>query len=142
MNLEFLTKEILPQRKKEINQGKNLGTRQPIYFVYDLQEHIVDGHNDFTSMTNKRGIDWEFGYIDMALDSDQREWKKQEFKNMKEPIAVSRFYTDVFKGIFFTSKAAHQYLKDQKHNMSKRAYVYVEYSGYGNNQMDKLLENE
>lgn len=140
MNLDYLVNEILPQRAAEIEHGKNLGTRQPIYIVYDMQEHYCSGHNDFTSPTNKRGEDWEFGYIDSGIEGELREFKKSPRK-MVDPTEVSRFYTDVFKGFFFTSEAAHDYMKYQKHNLSKKAYVYVEYSGYGNKQMDTLLNN-
>jgi len=60
---------------------------------------------------------------------------------MGDATEVSRFYVDVFKGVFLTSEAAHDYLKYQKHNLSEKAFVYVEYSGYGNKQMDALLNN-
>lgn len=140
MNLEYLINKLLPQRAKEIKSGKNLGTRQPIYVVYDMQECYVSGHSDFSPVTNKKNVGWDFGYIDMGIEGECRDFKKSP-KNMKDSEEVSRFYVDVFKAVFLTSKAAHEYLKYQKHNLSKKAYVYVEYSGYANKEMDSLLNN-
>jgi hypothetical protein len=137
MNLDYLQKQIIPLRKKEIEKGKNLATRQPIYVVLDLQEHFVSGHSDYSSYTNNRGKVFTYGYIDESLDSECRQFKVSE-KRMKSPSEVTRFYTDRIVAFFLTSKGAHDYLKYQKHNLSN-AYVYVFYSGYANKEMDALL---
>lgn len=141
MNIEYLTKEILPQRENEIAEGKNRSTRQPIYIVLDLQENICSGHSDYSLTTNYKDKSAEFGYIDMAIsDSENRSFKLTN-DDMKQPEDVTRFFTDRFIAFFLTSQAAHDYLKYQAHNLTGNEYVYVFYSGYGNKQMDKLLNN-
>jgi hypothetical protein len=140
MNLEFLQKEILPQRAKEIKQGKNLATAQPIYVVLDLIEGVCSGHDDFSSHRNYHGKQSVHGYIDQSLDGECIEFKTSD-KRMKDPIEVTQFWTDRIIAFFLTSKGAHEYLKYQKHNMNK-GYVYVFYSGYANREMNQLLQNQ
>lgn len=140
MDIDYLTSEILPQRNLEIKQGKNLSTRQPIYVVLNLVEQLFSGHNEYSMSTNCKGVEPETGYIDMAKDPEERLFKETDAR-MKQPEEVTRFYTDRFVAFFLTSKAAHDYLKYQKHNLNQ-GYVYVFYSGYANQQMDKLLTNE
>lgn len=137
MDLEYLKNEIIPKREQEIKDGKNLWTRQPIYVVLDLIENYCSGHNDYSSSTNYRGKDWDYGYIDESLEPEEREFAEAD-DGMEEPLAVSRFYTDRIMAFFLTSEAAHEYLEYQGHNLDD-PYVYVFYSGYGNIQMDKLL---
>lgn len=142
MNVDYLEKEIIPQRKKEIEEGKNLSTIQPIYVVLDLMECFISGHTDITSITNNKGLEMEWGYIDQALDLDDstREFMTSN-DGMDDPYEVTRFFIDRVVAFFLTSKAAHEYLEYQKHNLTN-GYVYVFYSGYRNHQMDKLLGNE
>ncbi len=139
MDLDYLQKEILPQRKLEIEKGENASTRQPIYVVLSLSDHYCTGHNEFPMTTNLRGMDSEFGYIDMGKESEDRVFSTSD-KRMKNPEQVTRYYKDSFVAFFLTKKAANEYLKYQKHNLYK-GYVYVFYSGYGNKQMDALLKN-
>lgn len=139
MNLSYLKKEILPKRKQEIKAGLNLFTAQPIYVVYSLDEHICNGHDDFLFATNLKEKEKEYGYIDMG-EYDEREFD-QTANNMKEPIEVTRFWTDRAVAFFFTSGGAHAYLEYQKHNLTK-GYVFVHYSGYANAEMDALLNGE
>ena len=139
MNIDYLQSEIIPTRQREIKQGKNLMTRQPIYVVLDLQENYVSGHSDYSSITNYKGIDMKYGYIDTVLDSESMEFKEDD-KGMKSPEEITRFYTDRIVAFFLTSEAAHDYLKYQSHNLTD-GYVYVFYSGYRNIHMDRLLNN-
>jgi len=139
MNLDYLKNTIIPLRKKEIEEGKNLSTRQPIYVVLDLQENIVSGHSDYSPSTNYKGLQFAYGYIDTSLGGEEIEFNESK-KGMKSPEKVTRFYTDRIAAFFLTSQGAHDYLKYQKHNLS-RGYVYVFYSGYGNREMDQLLQN-
>jgi hypothetical protein len=141
MNIEYLTKEILPVREQEIKDGKNAGTRQPIYVVLDLVTHYCEGHTDYLGhTTNEKGKNKEFGYIDLALDTEGREFVRvgEPIEGMLKPEKVTKFYTDRVVAFFLTSKAAHEYLQYQKHNLPY-GYVYVFYSGYRNAQMDMLL---
>lgn len=140
MNLNYLETVILPQRAKEISEGKNLATRQPIYVVLDLIEQYCSGHNDYSLSTNHCGKESESGYFDESLDGEDREFSKTD-DDMDNPIEVTRFYTDRIVSFFLTSEAAHEYLEYQKHNLTN-SYVYVFYSGYANKQMDLLLNNE
>lgn len=137
MDLDYLQNTLLPKRESEIKEGKNLCTRQPIYVVLDLQENYVSGHSDYSNSTNYKGKSFEFGYVDNALDAEDKIFKKSE-KRMKQPIEITRFWTDRIISFFLTSEGAHDYLEYQKHNL-KDPYVYVFYSGYGNREMDSLL---
>jgi hypothetical protein len=138
MNLKYLTTTLLPQREKEINEGSNLGTSNPIYVVFDLREHIVSGHSDYSSYTNMKDLDFEYGFIDEGLDDEEREFKLSD-ENMVNPIEVTRFYTDMFIAFFLTSKSAHEYLNYQSHNLNN-PYVYVFHSGYRNLEMEMLFK--
>ena len=137
MDLNYLKNKIIPLREKEIKEGKNLATKQPIYVVIDLQENYCSGHSDYESTVNYREYKWEYGYIDTALEGDERKFCNTK-ENMIEPEEVTRFYTDRIIAFFLTSEAAHDYLRYQSHNLLN-GYVYVFYSGYANRQMDKLL---
>jgi hypothetical protein len=139
MDLNYLQNEIIPKREQEIKDRKNLGTRQPIYVVLDLQENIIEGHTDYSPSVNYYGKDWIHGYADEDLDSENMEFSDTT-NGMKKPKEFTKFYTDRIIAFFLTSEAAHDYLKYQSHNLSD-AYVYVFYSGYANHQMDKLLCN-
>ena len=140
MDLNYLQTEILPVRAREIEEGKNLGTRQPIYVVLDLQENVCSGYNQYSSnTTNYKGERPKFGYIELAIEPELRKFKSSG-DGMIKPEEVTLFYTDRIIAFFLTSEAAHAYIQYQAHNM-KRPYVYVFYSGYGNLQMDKLLRN-
>jgi hypothetical protein len=75
------------------------------------------------------------------LDCEDREIKETN-EGMKRPEAVTEFYTDQPAAFFLTSRAAHEYLQYQRHNLSQDAYVYVFHSGYGNREMDNLLMNK
>lgn len=139
MDLNYLVNEILPQRKREIEAGKNAATRQPIYVVLSLNERICEGHNGFDMTLNLKGVDAEFGYIDMDKEAEDRVFSTSD-KRMKNPQEVTRYYTDSFVAFFLTRKGAEDYLKYQKHNMHK-PYVYVFYTGYSNREMDALFKN-
>lgn len=138
MNLNYLVKEVLPQRAKEIKEGKNLATRQPIYVVLDLRENICSGHTDYSIACNYKGIEPKHGYID---ENEEEPIFKLSDKRMVSPVEVTQFFTDRIIAFFLTSKSAHEYLRSQKHNLNK-GYVYVFYSGYANHEMDLLLDNE
>ena len=139
IDINYLETEIIPQREKEIIEGKNEMTGQPIYVVLDLVEHIIEGHSDINPITNYKGLPMTRGYADQSLDSEDMEFSEKE-DLMRDPKEYTKFYTDRIVSFFLTSKSAHNYLSYQSHNLSK-AYVYVFYSGYGNRQMDKLLQN-
>lgn len=139
MNIEYLKNEIIPQREKEIEEGKNLATRQPIYVVLDLDEHFCEGHSELMQCTNEKGVEPEQGYVDMAEDPEDRSDSfSEDDEGMTDPEPCTRFWTDRFIAFFLTSKGAHEYKKYQSHNL-KNPYVFVFYSGYGNKEMDGLL---
>lgn len=140
MDLNYLQTDIIPKREQEIKDGKNLATRQPIYVVLDLQENIVEGHIHYSPSVNYKGESWVHGYADTSLDSEDMEFK-EEPTDMKNPGKYTKFFTDRIIAFFLTSEAAHEYLEYQSHNLSN-AYVYIFYSGYANQQMDKLLRDK
>lgn len=141
MNIDYLKTEIIPQRKKEIEEGANLGTAEPIYVVIDLQENYCEGHSGFTLITTVSNKEKEFGYIDEDLDYEEKEFKAEP-DGMKYPTEVTRFFTDRYVAFFLTSKAAHEYMQYQSHNLSDNAFVYVFHCGYRNNEMYNLLKGE
>ena len=141
MNIEYLTKEILPVRAQEIKDGKNAATSNPIYVVLDLTEQVCSGHNDYSMTTNLKGVEAVHGYLDMGLkEAEDREFC-EESEGMEKPEEVTRFYTDRIVAFFLTREAAVAYLSYQGHNLSQ-GYVYVFNAGYRNHQMDTLLKGE
>ena len=139
IDINYLEHIIIPQREREIIEGKNAMTRQPIYVVLDLVENLIEGHSDINPITNYKGLPMTRGYADQSLDSeDMKFFEKEDF--MIDPKEYTKFYTDRIVSFFLTSEAAHNYLSYQSHNLSN-AYVYVFYSGYRNHQMDQLLQN-
>ena len=141
MNLNFLVEYILPTRKEEIQKGKNLATSRPIYVVLDLQETYCQGHSYFSYSTlNHKNVPEEHGYVDAALDSEDRKFAHSP-NGMKKPEEITRFYVDEFVAFFLTSQSAHDYLQYQSHNL-RNEYVYVFHAGYRNWEMESLLSNE
>jgi hypothetical protein len=141
MNLEYLKKDVIPQRLAEIARGENAATRQPIYFIYDLVECYASGHNEYSPITNEINKQQEHGYLDAAKDSECQVFKKTDYR-MKKPEEVTRFWVDRYVAFFFTRQAAKEYILYQKHNLSKLAYIYVQYTGYANHHMDAIFEND
>lgn len=140
MNLQYLREEVLPIREHEIEDGKNLSTRHPIYVVLDLVENFASGHNEYYVSSNLKSIEQEHGYVDLELDDEDRQFVLSD-ENLINPESVTRFYTDRVVAFFLTSQAAHEYLKYQSHNLTN-GYVYVFNAGYRNYQMEKLLNDE
>ena len=140
MNLDFLKNEIIPQREKEIAEGKNLGTSQPIYVVLDLDWFPISGHTDYSTNINLKGKPCEYGYIDSELECECREFELTD-EGMTKPEAVTKIYYDKVVAFFLTSKEAHEYMKYQKHNLTN-PYVFVFHSGYRNYEMDNLLQGK
>ena len=137
MNIKYLQEEIIPQREKEIAEGKNEGTRQPIYVVMDVMESISFDHVELNYLSYN-GKEPQKGYFDAALEDEDREFK--EYKDgLKNPRPCTLIYSDMIVAFFLTRKGAEEYLEYQKHNLNK-GYIYTFYSGYGNREMDKLLE--
>lgn len=136
MNIKYLQEVIIPQREKEIEEGKNAGTRQPIYVVFNTRESIAFDHVELNYRTYS-GKSYEYGYFD--IDEDYREFKSSK-RGMSRPEPCTRFYTDEIVAFFLTRKGAEEYLQYQSHNLTE-PYIYTFYSGYANEEMDKLLEN-
>jgi hypothetical protein len=141
MNLKYLKEVIIPQRKKEIEEGKNAGTANPIYVVLDLNEHVVSGHSDYYLGTNLKEVPCKFGYLDTLLDTERIKFRETN-KGMKQPEDVTQFFTDRIIAFFLTRKGAEEYLKYQSHNLSKHAYIYVFTPGYGNYEADMIFGKE
>lgn len=134
--MEYL-KEQWEKRQAEIKDGKNLGTRYPVYVVMSLRKHSIPGkYADYLSKTNFKSYPAREGYIDRA--ADEPEIQLTDY-GMEAPEAWTDFYTDDPRAFFITSEAAHEYIEYQSHNMFE-PYVYVFYTGYGNRQMDKIMQ--
>lgn len=135
MDLKYIENVIIPKRKKEISEGKNLATAQPIYVVYSLEEKATEGHSEFLGAnTNLKGKHPRMGFVDSTCEAEFNE----SDKGMVLPRKVTEFWIDRAVAFFFTSESAHDYLKYQSHNLTE-GYVYVHYSGYGNREMDAIL---
>lgn len=140
MNINYIKNTLMPMREAEIKDGKNLCTSYPIYVVLDLQENIVSGHSEYSPSTNYKGKGFEFGYVDMDLDCECREFMPTD-DNMSSPEEITRFWTDRIIAFFLTSEGAHNYLIYQSYNLSSDAYVYVFNAGYGNREMFSLFDS-
>ena len=139
MNIKYLQEVIIPQREKEIEEGKNDYANQPIYVVMDVREDIVFNHIEINHFFYN-GIEPKIGYYDAAVDTEERVFKESK-NGMKSPYPCTVIYLDRLVTFFLTRKGAEEYLEYQKHNLNK-GYIYTFYSGYGNREMDKLLENK
>lgn len=143
MNIEYLINQILPQQEKEYEDGRSFGLKNPIYFVLSLIECIHSEHSDFSPITNLQQKESEWGYVDMALDNEEIEFCNLSNEliplHMKEPAPVTRFWIDRIVGVFFTYKAAREYLNYQGHNLSD-AYIWTHDFGYKNQEADQLLK--
>ncbi len=138
MDLEYLKQEIIPQREQEIKLGDNQGTAYPIYMVYIPEENYIEGEAVYSLPISSSGRRPEVGYI---LEDD---FGGGEFieglpdDDDEEHKILTRFWVDRYKAVFLTRKAAQEYLQYQSHNL-REAFIYVEYAGYDNRQMEKLL---
>lgn len=138
MNIQYLQEVIIPQREKEIKEGRNAHTKQPIYVVMSVQENIVLNHVDIDDC-NYCGKQSKMGYYDLFLDSENREFSESD-EGMKNAIPCTQYFTDKIVAFFLTRKAAEEYLEYQKHNLYE-SFIYVFYSGYKNREMDMLFKN-
>ncbi len=152
MNIKYLKRVLIPQREREVENGDNLATRDPIYVVYSLRDQYVSGHSDFSPTTNLQGKHPESGYlyrkdpddepqfclnedgsdIDEYMEASEHEAEEDGFEE------VTRLWVDRLEAIFLTSKAAYDFIGYQGHNLSN-PYVYVHHAGYRNREMDMLL---
>lgn len=142
MNIEFL-KQRINIRNKEIEEGKNAGTKNPIYFVYSMREEFLSGHCiDRSPITNKRGMAHENLYIKKEWDEGAELFEKiPEDGDEDNYEEVTRIWLDDFKALFLTREAAENYLKYQSHNLNN-PYIYTHYAGYRNWEFDNLLFDE
>lgn len=139
-NLKYLTETIIPLRKKEIEEGKNLATSNPIYVVLDLVDCYCSGHNEYSPTTNEKNKEQEHGYLDMSVEAECRKFFISN-DGMKEPEEATRFYIDKVVAFFFCSEHAYDYLEYQKHNL-RDPYVYVFHAGYRNWEAENLFNGK
>lgn len=138
MNLKYLHEVLIPKREKEIKEGKNHGSRFPIYVVMDRRELYCSGHSDIGITPNPVDKNTVYGYIDRSLDADEIEFET-DYDGMKEPEEITEIYYDYPTAFFLTSKEAHDYLKYQSHNLHRDAYVYIYDFGYRNYEANMLF---
>ena len=138
MNINFLN-ERLAIRHKEIENNQNLGTRDPLYFVYSMRDVYLDGHcKDRSPITNLRNWEHENLYLKKEYEEDAEVFEEiPENENKDDYDEITRVWLDEFKAIFLTREAAKDYLKYQAHNL-KRPYIYVHHAGYRNWEFDNL----
>ena len=142
MNIKYLKETLIPQREREIENGDNLATRNPIYVVYSLRDQYLSGHtDDYSPRTNLKDVPHENGYLFRHEDWDEPQFFPNEDGadiDGMETEEITRIWVDRLEAIFLTSKAAYDYMEYQRHNLSN-AYVYVHSGGYRNQEMDMLF---
>ena len=141
MNIKYLKETLIPQREREIENGDNLATRNPIYVVYSLRDQYMSGHSDYSPTTNLKGLSPEPGYLFRHEDWDEPQFFPNEDGadiDGMETEEITRIWVDRLEAIFLTSKAAYDYMEYQRHNLSN-PYVYVHCGGYRNHEMDMLF---
>lgn len=156
MNLDFL-KQRIEIRNKEISEGKNLSTLNPIYIVCTKNENFVEGFIQKARLSSEHSghiginfspcfseIDYNVkfvhGYFDESEEPDERKFRKSS-NRMKNPVEVTMFESVMYRAFFLTSEAAHDYIKYQAHNLYK-PFVFVHYAGYRNWEFDNLMFDE
>jgi hypothetical protein len=151
MNIEFLESEIIPQREKEIANGKDAWwTKDPIYVVYDLTEHVTTYDSEYSFCCTLSEKENEHGrYVcydeDGGIINEWEEWYESEYSEFIEDYdnpEITRFFCDRFVAVFFTRKAAEEYMQYQSHNLSDNAFIYVHNVWYSNYEMDNLLTSK
>lgn len=142
MNIEFLNQRIAI-RNKEIADGKNAGTQNPIYFVYSMREEFLSGHcTDRSPITNNRGMAHENLYIKKEWEEDAELFEEiPDGENEYEYEEITRIWIDDFKALFITHEAAEDYLKYQAHNLNN-PYIFTHYAGYRNWEFDNIMFDE
>jgi len=132
--------ERIAIRNQEIEEGLNLGTRHPLYFVYSMRVEYLTGHcTDRSPTTNLRDWSHENLYV-------KKEWSEYpEFfeeipsgENKSDYEKVIRIWIDDFKGLFFTHQAAQEYMKYQSHNLTN-PYIYIHNAGYRNYEFETIF---
>jgi hypothetical protein len=127
------------KRWEEIEAGKNLGTRYPLYVVYDVYYSYVYGN--ISSPHNNRGIEpLEVFLFDGEVFDTEDEIKEYCDENEIDydiygVKMCEKITNDKYVAAFLISEAAHNYIKRQSHNLSD-PYVYVEYTGYANYEFE------
>lgn len=119
--------ELLKQRVDEIEKGLNLGCAVPMYIVRDYNETIVSGHVEIS-------LEYEHGFI----DNDSGEFISECEYDENEP--ATKIYVPYTVAYFLTHLGASDYMIIQKHNLSIRSHIYVDYCGYHNLEMKRFQE--
>lgn len=142
MNIEFLNQRI-EIRNKEIADGKNAGTQNPIYFVYSMREEFLSGHcTDRSPITNNRGMSHKNLYIKKEWEEDAELFEEiPDDENENDYEEITRIWIEDFKALFITREAAEDYLKYQAHNLNN-PYIYTHYVGYRNWEFDNIMFDE
>lgn len=143
--------EVFIKRWKEIEEGKNHGTRYPVYCVYAMEYLYFDRDQDiFINEFNRCGIDpvngflynspfeYEFFETEDELIKYVSEYFGKDYNDISEIddcyySEVQQIAKERLVAVFLTSEAAHNYI--ERHNLSQ-PYVYVESSGYANYQFE------
>jgi len=130
-------KERWDLRQQEIRDEKNMGTADPVYLVMSLRECIAWAHVEGVDNTNLKGKPSEYGYIDMALDGEDRSFELTD-SGMEQPEPVTRYWLDQIKSFHLTWDGAERYMEYQSHNLHD-PYIYVDNIGYANYELSRIL---
>jgi len=161
----YMMREIKEQRAKEIEEGLNYSTAEPLYVVYSIRATVREHDSSYNGCTSRLYQEQRFGYyhrdlekfitededphnfgmIKSAYDND-RDVTLLEFDDEEgveyqveefEPLVEE--YHDVFQSAFFTRKAAEAFIEMNKHNMNL-PYIYVEHIERRNVEFNGLLK--
>lgn len=149
-NVGHLLSEVLPQRKLDIENGKNYGTRQPIWMIFNTRSYWVSGHSDFSPDHSLQNKGCDYGYYNSDLDSEDREFifvqelldelgLEDSYSVPSNYERVTQYYVSEYVAMFFTNEDAEDYLRYQSHNLTD-PIKFVHYTGYRNAAMDYLFK--
>lgn len=149
---------MLKEIQKELQTQNNRATKDPIFIVYDWEKvpsnvdytdkwvftDSEDGHTiggtkeDLLVHIRDCGMDEPVSKDLKSMDAeDLLRWLNN---NGYDYIDKHHYIEkEVFKGIFFTEKAANSFIAQNKHHFSSKVYTYVE-SLYRNPEMQYIRE--
>lgn len=132
---------IKKRRQKEISEGKNAGTRNPLYVVYDQIQTYCEHDTSLDQSTTVFNHEDEF----VRFDSEGNEKKAEAnpdnwgYEKGKWSAVVKKSFHDRFVTVCFTRKGAEDFIKAERHNLNKPR-IYVEYAERRNIELHEVLK--
>ena len=101
--------------------------------------------NETVTMADIEALQWLREFMTEVNTQDNRAtatpyYYELRYRYIDEEGEHHRGKVDYMQAIFFTEKAAEQYIKDNSHNLPEGTYTYLAWGGR-NPEMKKLLES-